>query len=291
MNLIPVYLTYLKTSDGLTLEGIYVPPKRKSKTALIWLHGLSSRFSSGQNLIKELSSRCQKSGIGYFKFNTRGHDVVNRDGHRNKKLQGGGFEKFEECVLDVRAMINFAKKLGYKKFVLAGHSTGANKALYYLYQTRDRAIKWLILLGPISDIVAETKRIGKQKLSQSIKIARELKKKNPHFLMPQFYGIYNTPERYLSLYNPGSKEDVFPYHNPGARWKELKSVRIPTAVIVGSRDEYLDQPAKKLIEVFKQKINSTKYFSGITVKDANHGFYKKERQLARIIVTGVKKVK
>jgi alpha-beta hydrolase superfamily lysophospholipase len=134
--MLPVYLTKIKTRDGVTLEGIAVLPRRKSNTALVWLHGLSSRFSSGQTLIKELSAACQKSGIGYFKFNNRGHDIVNRD--LPEKLGGAGFEKFEDCVLDIRAMLNFAGNLGYKKIILAGHSTGANKALYYLYKTRDR---------------------------------------------------------------------------------------------------------------------------------------------------------
>lgn len=286
--MIPVLLTKIKTRDGINLEGIVVRLKRKSKTALIWLHGLSSRFSSGQTLAKELSQKCRESGIGYFKFNNRGHDLVNRDGYGEKRLQGAGFEKFENCVLDIRAVINFAKKLGYKNIILAGHSTGANKALYYIYKTRDRAIKGLVLLGPISDIVAETKRIGKTELSQGIKIARELKKKTPRSLLPQKYGVYNA-ERYLSLYNPGGKEDVFPYHNPKAGWKELKSVRVPTAVIVGSRDEHSDRPAKKLVEIFAKNAKSAKSFSGIIIKNANHGFYKKEKELTKEIINWIKR--
>ena len=272
----------------MTLDGVYVQPRRKSKTALIWLHGLSSRFSSGQTLIKELSQGCQKNGLGYFKFNNRGHDIINRDGRGKQRLQGAGFEKFENCILDIRAVINFAKKLGYKNIILAGHSTGANKALYYLYKTRDRAIKGLILLGPISDIVAETKRIGQTELSQGVKIARELKKKNPYLLMPQKYGTYSA-ERYLSLYDPGSKEDVFPYHNPRAGWKELKSVRVPTIVLVGSRDEHSDRPAKKLIDIFQSKAISAKSFSGIIIKNAGHGFYKKEKELAKEIINWIKR--
>ncbi len=205
-------------------------------------------------------------------------------------MQGAGFEKFEDCILDIRPSMKLAENLGYKNTSLAGHSTGANKALYYLYKTRDRVTKGLILLGPISDIVAETKRIGKTELGKGVKIARELKKKNPRSLLPQKYGTYSA-ERYLSLYDAGSKEDVFPYHNPRARWKELKSVQIPTAVIVGSRDEHSDRPAKKLIEAFKQNANSTKSFSGIIIKGANHGFYKKEKELAQAVINWINQIK
>ena len=150
-------------------------------------------------------------------------------------------------------------------------------------------MKGLILLGPISDIVAETKRIGKTELIKGIKIARELKNKNPRSLLPQKYGIHSA-ESYLSLYDPGSKEDVFPYHNPKAEWKELKSMRVSTAVMVGSRDEHSDRPAKKLIEIFQSKAKSAKSFSGIIIKGADHGFYKKEKELAGTIINWIKKI-
>lgn len=285
----PVLLTKIKTRDGITLEGIYVPPKRKGKTALIWIHGLSSRFSSGQELIKELSSYCRKLGIGYFKFNTRGHDVVNRDGYGNKKLQGGGFEKFEECVLDIRAMAGLAKTLGYHNIFLAGHSTGANKVLYYLYRTKNRKIKGLILIGPISDIVAMRKLIGVKRLNQDIRTAKLLKKQRRRNIMPFSSDRLNTPERFTNLYHPGESEDVFPYHDQLAKWKELQSIRTPIAIIVGSSDKHLDRSAKKLIDIFRERAIKTKSFFGFVIKGANHGFTKKEKELAKVIADWLKK--
>ena len=90
------------------------------------MHGLGSVFSSGQPLIRELSVRLTRAGIGYFKFNTRGHDVV---AGRGRTLAGAAFERFRDCVLDLRAVIAFARRRGYRRIVLAGHSTGANKVL------------------------------------------------------------------------------------------------------------------------------------------------------------------
>lgn len=281
--MIQCLLTKIKTRDGIILEGIAVLPKRKSDTALIWVHGLSSSFQRGQTLIRELSRACAKKHICYFKFNTRGHDIVARSW---EKRIGGGFENFEECVYDIRAVILFAKSLGFRKIILAGHSTGANKVLYYCYKTRDTAVKKLILAGPVSDIAGEIKKIGAPKLKQAVKIAERLAKKNPLIFMPREYGIY-TAERFLSLYRPGSPEDVFPYYETKSHsnhWKELKSIRIPVAVILGSRDEYLDRPAKKLAEIFKKNAVSTKTFSGVIIHGADHGFRKKEKELAKEIM-------
>lgn len=282
-----VFLTKIKTSDGVTLDGIYVKPKKRTHRALVWVHGLTSRFSSGQVLIQELSSQCQKAGIGYFKFNSRGHDIA-ASGNKKQKIIGGGFERFEECVLDIRAIILFAKKTGYKNFILAGSSTGANKVLYYLYKTKDPCVKAIILAAPVSDIPVGRKLYGTRGLARRISLARRMSIKNPLMLMPSEFGLYYSPRRFLSLFTAGSAEDVVPYHNPNAKWKELISIRIPIAVIFGSRDQYLDRPAKKLIEIFRSKAKSTKNFSGIIIKGARHSFQKKEKELAQAIIKWIK---
>ena len=75
--MIQVNLGQLKTNDGIYLDGIFTDSKGKDM-ALIWIHGLSSKFYGDQTLIQELSMVCQKNNIGYFKFNTRGRDIVYR---------------------------------------------------------------------------------------------------------------------------------------------------------------------------------------------------------------------
>jgi len=143
-------------------------PARRRRVALIWVHGLGSVFSSGQSLIRELSTRLTAAGVGYFKFNTRGHDVV---AGRGRVLAGAAFERFGESVRDIRAMITFARQCGYATVVLAGHSTGANKVLYYTARARDRRVAALGLLGPVSDIAGEVKRIGAPALRRRVAMA------------------------------------------------------------------------------------------------------------------------
>jgi len=274
--------------DGITLDGIYVKPKRKSKTALVWIHGLTSYFYSSQSLIRELSGQCSQRGVGYFKFNTRGYDLVVR-GQKKHLLLGTLFEKFEDCVFDIKAIINFVQGLGYKDIILAGHSTGANKIVYYMYKIGDKRVIGLTLLGGLNDIVAESKRVGKKNFKKTVQLAKKLARKNPYtFFMSK--GFLFTPRRYLSLHTPSTPEDVFPYYNSHATWKEFKNIRQPISVIIGSRDEYLDRPAKKLVEIFQSKAESTKSFSGIIIKGANHGFYKKEKELTHEIIKWVGRI-
>lgn len=282
--MIPVSLARIVTRDRMALDGIVVEPRKKSRAALVWIHGLGSNFAHGQPLIAKLSAACRADGIGYFKFNTRGHDIVNRDSPRNG---GSGFERFEDCIHDIRAVIREAKRLGYRTIILAGHSTGANKALYYLYKTKDPGVKGLVLLGAVSDIAAGRKKFGPANLARGVALAEKLVKKHPDALMPRQYGIF-TAQRFLSMFRAKGAEDVFPYLDPRAAWKELKSIRAPVAVIFGDKDQYLNPPAQKRMDTFRANAPLAKSFSGAIIKDADHGFKGKEKEVALIMTRWIK---
>ena len=97
------------------------------------------------------------------------------------------------------------------------------------------------------------------------------------------YGII-SPNRFISLYSAGGREDVFPYDRADARWDALASIRTPLAVIVAERDEYLDRPARGIIAAFERHAQWTKSFSGIIIKSANHGFRGKEKELTEAMI-------
>jgi len=281
---VAVSLVRLETRDGVRLDGAIVEPARRGRTALVWIHGYGSVFSSGQPLIRVMSTRLNAAGIGYFKFNTRGHDVV---AGRGRQLAGAAFERFERSVEDIRTVIAFASGRGYRRVVLAGHSTGANKALYYAARARDRRVGGLVLLGPISDIAAAAKQIGMRELRRRVAMAERIARRDPEALVPRAWG-FSSARRYISLHRPGEAEDVFPYYRPAARWTALRSVRLPIAAVVGSRDEYLDRRPQELIEAFRRNATRARGFTGVIVPGARHDFQGRERDLAELIVRWIR---
>jgi pimeloyl-ACP methyl ester carboxylesterase len=277
---VPITLVRVRTRDGVWLDGVIAEPRRRRQAALIWVHGLGSVFSSGQPLIRALSARLTAAGTAYFKLNTRGHDVVARPGTR---LAGSAFERFGDSVKDIRAMIALARSAGYRSVILAGHSTGANKVLHYAARVRDRRVRGLILLGPVSDIAGEMKRIGARELRRRVAVAERIARRDPDALVPRAFG-FRSARRYISLYRPGEAEDVFPYYRPHARWTALRRVRLPIAAIVGSRDEYLDRRPAELLAAFEHNAVRARSFTGIVVPGARHGFQEHEDVLAAAIV-------
>jgi pimeloyl-ACP methyl ester carboxylesterase len=282
---VPVSLVRVRTRDGVWLDGVIAEPRRRRHAALIWVHGLGSVFSSGQPLIRALSTRLNATGIAYLKLNNRGHDAVARGG---KRLAGAAFERFGESIEDIRTMIALSRQAGYGRIILAGHSTGANKVLHYMARGRDRRVIGLVLLGPVSDVAAEMKRVGRRELQRRVAVAARIARRDGDALVPRAFGFWSA-RRYLSLYRPGEVEDVFPYYRPDARWSAFRRVRVPIAAIVGSRDEYLDRRPAALLEAFARNATRARSFTGIVILGARHGFQGHEDVLARAIVRWVQR--
>jgi pimeloyl-ACP methyl ester carboxylesterase len=154
----------------------------------------------------------------------------------------------------------------------------------------DRRVAGLILLGPIADVAGERKRIGRRELARRVAAAERLARRDRRALVPRAWGFLSA-RRFISLYRPGGAEDVFPYYRPRARWVALGRVRVPLAVIVGGRDEYLDRRADELIAAFERHATGTRAFTGLVVPRAPHGFRGREAAVAREIVRWIRRVR
>ncbi len=174
-------LNQIKTKDGLRFEGLVFgstssPQVRqradKNKVITLWLSGLTGRFSSSPERIHVIAGELAMKKISFAIFNHRGFGNINslnvesKKGKGNKaenkyKYFGTSFEKFEDSVIDIEAMIRFCRKRGYKKIFLFGHSTGANKSAYYILKKHGRGLAGIGLLGPMSDIRGINKHLGK----------------------------------------------------------------------------------------------------------------------------------
>src|SRR5262247_2706745 len=280
---VPASLVRIATRDGVWLDGVVAEPRGRRRTAVVWVHGLGSVFSSGQPLTRELSARLNAAGMAFFKLNNRGHDVV---AGRGRHLAGAAFERFGQSVDDIRAMVAFARRCGYRR-VLAGHSTGANKVLHYAARAGDRRVVGIVLVGPVSDVAAEAKRLGARELRRRVAGAERIAQRDPDGLVPRVWGFWSA-RRYISLYRPGEVEDVFPYYRPDARWTALRAVRLPIAAIVGSRDEFLDRPARDVVTAFRQNATRARAFTGSVIPGARHSFQRRERVLADMIVRWIR---
>lgn len=258
------YLTEITTKDKLVHQGIYFEPVKKSKKAILWVHGLTDNFYGDLGLIEALVEILGSDGWGIASFNTRGHDVVSSikkidkkspKGHTSVTI-GAGYETFTDCVYDIDAGISFLVSQGFTEVIIAGATTGANNVCYYAGTQKDPRVIGVILVSSISDVPIESKSDNyKANLARMKQLVKQGK---GNVLIDNVSYLALTPKRYLSLYEPGSVEDVFDY--------------------------YTNPPS-----VLKKYHHSTN-FRGIIIPSAFHSFGGKEKEAVKEIVSWVRAI-
>jgi dienelactone hydrolase len=142
----------VRAQDGLSLAGIQIEPSgTAATTCVIWIHGFGVGYDLPQcvRLGRELAGR----DITFVAGNLRGHaGGVTGWRHRGDSVDhirvGSWWEVFEESALDVAAWVDHAHATGVATLVLAGHSFGALRSVFYLSESQDRRIEGLILASP-----------------------------------------------------------------------------------------------------------------------------------------------
>lgn len=297
-------LVDIVTADRLTLPGILFAPKRKTKKALIYLHGNgnSSVFYSLDKLAPQAVA-LNKAGIAYFAFNNRGaHQYFKLDrmvrGKEERVPAGTAYELIKDCIKDIDAAVAFLQQAGYTELYLIGFSTGANKiCVYNYYKPKNKIAKYILACGGDDTGIYYTE-LGRKKfykLLQASKLAISKGKGKelvPYYLFP---GVYS----YQSLHdilNPDGDYNTFPYQeyfnklklSSKKLFRHYGSIKKPTLVVYGDQDEYTYGKVPEIIETLKDKASDLDKFQFKVIKDADHGFTGKNEELMQIIVKWLK---
>ena len=76
--------------------------------------------------------------------------IAYSDLKNNKQVYTGVvFDDFNCVFEDVDAYVKYAKELGFKNIILAGHSLGSNKIIDYLGNTTDDFVNYFIITAPV----------------------------------------------------------------------------------------------------------------------------------------------
>jgi len=270
-------------AGGVSLAGVLYEPKRSSKRAVIWLHGMGgSVFESRRtNLLAEVFVG---KGIAFFPFNNRGSGIVRRAGD---DLGGAAFERIRDCVADIDGAIRELWRRGYRDITLAGHSTGANKiAVYDHYKPRNRARRYVLIAGG-DDTGLLYKQLGARRFRNLLTKAKAMRRGNE--LAPPIAGSMMMSWRALyDVANPNGDYNVFPFYEimRGTKlsrrpFRYIHAIRKPSLYIYGDRDEYSFGDVPRCVAILAQHINDRAEIA--VLKDADHGFNGREGELGGMI--------
>lgn len=280
-----------QTKDGLTLPGLLYRGK-KDKAAVIYLHGNgSSSVFYDETKNRPLASALAKKSISILYFNNRGaHNIkklyVKQGGTRVRRRFGMAYEKIKECIEDIDGAVSFLKKWGYRKFYLAGASTGANKICVFNFYKPKNDFKKYILLGGGDDIGIYYHMLGKPKFWKLLGEAKKkVKSKQGEEIMKEMLPELFSYMGFFDIANPDGDYNVFPFYEVLRKvklstkplFRHFKSMRKQTLVVYGDQDEYAWGDVPKVVEMLKSYQPKLVYR---IIKGADHGFKNHENQLA-----------
>ena len=222
------------TNDGLRLPMIHFESNKKD-ICVIFIHGMCQTILDNYFAIVcgELLSR---NSIGFLYEHNRGHsienDILMKDG--SYKRCGCMYEIFEDCILDINLAIEKAKELGYKRYILMGHSYGCNKLIYYYYKKHPNILGLVLASAP--------DMIGLQLLRQSDykKLINEAKdnidKGNPTKILSNLIEnyMYMSSQTYYNWFKKDSNLDNLPVMDNSDNWFQFESIDVPILTFSGS---------------------------------------------------------
>lgn len=273
-------LVRFSTHDEVDLAGLLYEPARRSKRAVIFIHGMGGSFESKRTNL--LARAFIDAGIAYFAFNNRGSYVMRRSG-------GMAFEKIRDGVLDIDGALRELRRRGYRDLTLIGHSTGANKIAVYDHYTKRNLARRYVLLGGGDDTGLTYASLGARRFRSALAKARERRRSDE--LVPR--GISKSPMSWRAFYdmaNPDGDYNVFPFLevlrgirlSRRPRFRFLRAVRKPALMLYGDRDEYCHGDVSACVAILAEALGSNFEF-GI-LEDTDHGFNGREAELARLII-------
>lgn len=274
-------LVTFETPKRYQLQGAWLGAAR-AKIVYVFIHGLTGNLFSRADIAAELA---QAPGTACLLFNNRGHGYVMPLRHASKKariLGGTAHEVFAESRDDIAGAVAFARSRGARSVVLVGHSTGCQKAVFYLAGRPDPAVKAAVLLAPLSDYAGIRKEMTPARYRKALAAVRTLARKDPHALVPP--PLSPTPidaQRWLSLYTPESLEEVFPYAS-GRTPTALRKTHAPILALLSSIDKYADRPPEEIARWFTHA-RPARPIQTFVVTSPDHSFTGTARIVADLI--------
>jgi len=285
-------LVRFEAADGVALAGLLYEPPRRSKRAIIWLHGGGGASVYESRRTNLLASVFIAQGIAFFPFNNRGSGIVR---HAGEDFGGAAFERIRDCVADIDAAIRELWWRGYRDITLAGHSTGANKiAVYDHYKPRNRARRYVLLAGG-DDTGLLYAQVGARKFNALLtKSKLMLKVRRGGELAPPIAGQSMLSWRALhDVANPDGDYNVFPFFEAMTgtklsrrpRFRYIRAIRKPSLYIYGDRDQYCFDDVPRCVAILAQHVSDRAEL--VVMHDADHGFSGREEELGEVIANWI----
>lgn len=274
----------IPTKRGSVLSGVLFPAKN-ADTVVIAITGIHGNFYSNPFYFN-IGDTLSANGIDfiYAQTNDAFGEIETYNVHTGEKeIIGSWNERFSYTDEDIAAYLDFAEKSGYKKIILAGHSLGANKVIYYLSHNHDKRVDKFIFLSPanltymMKNVTDYEKEIIKRMVNY-----KQGEKMLPFYFMGWVTCIAYTAYDWISgiLNNVHTEVD--------GDFSQVSQITHSGALVIGTYDNFTCGDPAKFLKNINDHMQTASENKLIFIEKTGHTYQQKEQEIADIILNIVK---
>lgn len=268
------------TKRGVVLNGVLFRPQkeRKADTFMIAITGIHGNFYSNP-FYYNVGDTLNAGGIDFIYAQT--NDAFGRietvNVHSGKKERIGSWnERFSDTDEDIDAYLSFAENEGYAHIILAGHSLGANKVIYYLSRHHEARVEHFFLLSPanltymMSGVTEREKRIIQEQVERG-----DGDQMLPFPFMGWVECVANTAWDWQFsglLNNVHTAKD--------GDFSQAKQIKHTVALLVGTYDNFTDGDPAEFLRNLNDHMPTAKENKLIFIEKTGHTYQMKHQELA-----------
>ena len=277
----------VETERGTLLNGVLFSSDKKAETVVIAITGIHGNFYSNP-FYYNIGDTLTAGGIDFIYAQT--NDAFGQIQTFNVKTQtpeliGSWNEDFNYVDEDIEGYLKFAHKEGYKNIILAGHSLGANKVIYYLSRHHDKNnVSHFILLSPanLTWLMKNVTEREKQIILEYVESGNE-NKILPFYFMGWVECIAKTAYQWLftpTLNNVHVEAD--------GDFSQAEKITHTGAMIIGTYDNFTYGNPAGFLSNINNHMPTAKENKLIFIQNTGHTYQKKEQEIAEDILKVVK---
>ncbi|MBR1624972.1 MAG: DUF1749 domain-containing protein [Clostridia bacterium] len=274
----------IDTKRGSVLNGVLFDCKG-ADTVVISITGIHGNFYSNP-FYYNFGATLNKSGYDFIYAQTNdafGQIQTVNTVTGKSEIIGSWNERFSFTDEDIDAYLTFAENAGYKHIILAGHSLGANKVIYYLSRHNDERVEKFLLLSPAnvahmtSGVAEREKKIIRQMVESG-----EGNEMLPFYFMGWVECIAYTAYDWLSptLNNVHVEKD--------GDFSQVEKINHTGALLIGTLDRFTYGDPSGFLRNINDHFPSANENKLIFIEGTGHTYQQKEQQTADAITELVK---
>lgn len=268
----------IETKRGILLDGVLFATDGGADTVLICITGIHGNFYSNP-FYYNIGDTLSAAGIDfiYAQTNDAFGAIRTMNTHTGREeIIGSWNERFRLADEDIEAYLDFATQQGYRHIILAGHSLGANKVIYYLSRHHDPRVEHFLLLSPANlDYMTASVTPQQRDIIRQLYERGDADKMLPFLLMGWVECTVATAYDWV---HSGLLNNV--HTSPDGDFSQVSQITHTGALLIGTYDNFTDGDPSGFLRNINSHMPTAAHNRLVFIERTGHTYQQKHQEVA-----------